>query len=82
MENNLPPDVAALVEELTARGVLLPDAPQGVSLDAVQVVRGALRRARAMLARERNSEKRAVLRVQVKHLKCKLERAKAGEYDQ
>lgn len=80
MENNLPPDVAALVEELTARGVLLPES-ENVSLDAVQALCDALRRARAMLAREQDAEKRAVLRVQVRHLKCKLERAKAGGYD-
>lgn len=74
-----PQEIAELQRRLAARGVLIADAPMPTS--DIQAVRAALERAQNLLARETDSAKRDELRVQVRHLEFKLERAAAGVYD-
>lgn len=79
MEHSFPPKIAAMLERLIARGVILPEARD--ESDAALAARRALLRARVRLARARTEEVRAAYRVYVKHLECELERAEAGGYD-
>jgi hypothetical protein len=75
-----PQEIAILQQQLAARGVLLAYPPTNPTND-IQTVRDALQRARDLLARESDPQKRDALRVQVEHLEFKLQRAINGVYD-
>lgn len=47
----------------------------------LQTIQNALRQAERLLAHETDPQKRADLRVQIQHLRFKLERARDGIYD-